>query len=122
MHCKMINIEKTRNGNIKLTFTEEGLKEVKELIENDGIDALQPDDLLWDMLEHNLCNSDWERVLPEEIGALTDAPIISDEVTRDEQGKIITAGVVYAYMDYQVSAPLQVMLEKGHCIWQGTKD
>jgi hypothetical protein len=95
-------VEFTREpGKLKLTL----LPEAREDIE---VGKTQ----LGDVIEHQLCNG-WERVAPEEIGALTDAPIITDDCQRDGDGKLTECGPVYAYMDYQVSDPVAVLAERG---------
>jgi hypothetical protein len=59
-----------------------------------------------------LCNG-WTWVGAEQIGALTGAPILSDEVETNEDGDIIHCGVVYWFERYQVESPVQTLLEKG---------
>jgi hypothetical protein len=39
-------------------------------------------------------------VPPEDIGALTATPVLSDEIVRDEEGKVVEAGRVFWYPDY----------------------
>lgn len=69
------------------------------------------------ILEDLMCNG-WDYVQPEEIGALTSAPIISPDVTRDDEGEFISADVVYAYMDYQVDSWVQRLCDGHSVVWQ----
>ena len=34
---------------------------------------------------------------PEDIGALTDAPILSDDIEYDDEGEVVRVGAVYWY-------------------------
>jgi hypothetical protein len=56
---------------------------------------------IWDILEYQMGNG-WERVGPEEVGALTDGPIITQEAHRDDEGKLIRCGRVYWFDSYAV--------------------
>lgn len=69
------------------------------------------------ILEDLMCNG-WDYVQPEEIGALTSAPIISPDVTRDDEGEFISVDVVYAYMDYQVDSWVQRLCDGHSVVWQ----
>ena len=64
-------------------------------------DALGINAALYALLEDHLCGG-WEMVPPEDIGALTAAPILSDEMVRDDEGRVTEAGRVYWFPDYQV--------------------
>lgn len=66
-----------------------------------------------DVIEYQLTTG-WEWVYPEEIGALTDAPIISDTVQRDDHtNELVNVGDVYAFMDYQVVNPVAHLRQVG---------
>lgn len=67
---------------------------------------------IFDALEYQMGNG-WERVLPEEVGALTDALIITKEAERDDRGNLIKCGRVYADMNYQVADLLETLQTKG---------
>ena len=70
------------------------------------------DSILYDLLEDHLAN-DWEMVPPEDIGALTSAPILSDSAQRDDQGKLTAIGDVYWFPNYAVKCELETMLKNG---------
>jgi hypothetical protein len=55
----------------------------------------------------------WEWITPEEIGALTDAPIISDEATRDDYGNLSELGRVFWYSSYMILDPVEEMKGDG---------
>ena len=63
-----------------------------------------------DFFEPYLCNSEWEWVAPEDIGALTSAPILG---IRDENDEVIEA---YGYMDYQVLSMLEELDTHGEIL------
>ena len=50
---------------------------------------------------------------PEEIGALTDAPILSDDIEYDDEGEVVRVGVVYWYPQYDVADPVAQLLASG---------
>ena len=68
--------------------------------------------ILFDLLEDHLCNG-WEMVPPEDIGALTSSPILSDSAVRDDDDKLTSIGDVYWFPEYQVKSELEELLEKG---------
>ena len=67
-----------------------------------------------------VCPEEWEWVCPEEIGALTSAPILGYDVPRDDQGRIVPGKDfrVWAYMDYQVGDPVETLMSNGVAVWQ----
>jgi len=69
---------------------------------------------IYEALEYQLCNG-WERIAPEECGALTsdDTLIISEEGERDDDGTLTKLGKVYWDADYAVRCALEE-LQKGN--------
>ena len=106
-----IEIVKSKEG-ITLKLTPEGREELQSCQRSDGGWSKGTDYILADLLEDHLANG-WEMVPPEDIGALTSAPILSDEVERDDFGKITKVGRVYWFPDYAVTCELEELLEKG---------
>jgi hypothetical protein len=94
-----------------ITLLSTGRKYLKEL--KRGGDPLESDAVFHELIEHQLCNG-WDEVRPEEIGALTSAPIFSPNVQRDEDGELIRVDYVYAYMNYQVFSPALELFTDGH--------
>ena len=87
-------------------------KFLQEVSEDNG--GLCTDNAEQEFFEPYLCNSEWDWISPEEISALTSAPIFG---IRDENDVVIDA---YGYMDYQVYDMLEeldthgeVFLQKG---------
>jgi len=70
------------------------------------------DNILFDLLEDWLGNG-WEFVNPEEIAALTCAPILSNEVDRNNKGEIIKLGRIWWFPNYQVTDPINELWTEG---------
>ena len=68
--------------------------------------------ILQDLLEDWLANG-WEMVPPEDIAALTSAPILSDSVKRDDKGKLVSIGDAYWFPEYATTSELEELLGKG---------
>lgn len=111
--------QKLENGDLKIILTTEG----REYLKENGLDGC-PDknsqQLFLDVIEYQLCNG-WEFVRPEEIGALTSANIISDNVERDDHNNIISVDKVYAFMDYQIKLEVEELYNNGFCIFEGVE-
>jgi hypothetical protein len=111
-----VDLEKTPDGNLAIRLNRTGRRDFREIREHRnafGINAA-----LHILLEDHLCNG-WEMVPPEDIGALTAAPILSDEVVRDDEGRLIAAGRVYWYPDYQVRDEIEELRAHLLLIFQG---
>jgi len=63
----------------------------------------QSDDSMHEFFEGFIANTEWEWIDPNEIGALTEAPILG---IKDEDGKVIEA---YGWMEYQVISLMQAL-------------
>lgn len=63
----------------------------------------QSDKSRLEFFEGLIANTEWDWIDPEEIGALTDAPILG---LRNENDNVIEA---YGYMDYQVNSLMQAL-------------
>ena len=111
-----VNLEKTHDGNLRISLTENGEAEFGNIVEERdrfGIHAA-----LCVLLEDHLCGG-WEMVPPEDIGALTAAPILSDEIVRDEEGRVVEAGRVFWYGDYAVSDEIEELRRDLVLVFQG---
>ena len=70
------------------------------------------------LLEDHLANG-WEFVPPEDICALTAAPILSDEIERNDEGEITDAGRVYWYPQYAVKDEIVEIKRKSMLLFEG---
>ncbi len=65
----------------------------------------------------------WEFIAPEEIGALTDAPILADcdglEWSGDDQGRIVRPDAVVAWFpDYMIRDPWRELANRGRVAFE----
>ncbi|SRR6266566_600554 len=65
----------------------------------------------YEALEPLICNSELTWIEPEEIGALTSAPILG---LRNEQGEPSAA---WGFMDYQVRSFVEDLIETGEAVF-----
>ena len=96
------------NGNLRITLLKEAREDVQE-IRTMNITA---DNKFAEAIEYQLSNG-WTWVSPEDIGALTEAPILTDNIETDDQGKVMHLGVTYWYPQYEVLDPLEQLLLNG---------
>lgn len=115
-HGFHVNLEKGDDGHLRIVLNTNGQR-IIALIEQMR-DALGSDAALQVLLSDHLKRR-WTRILPEEIGALTAAPIISDEATRDQNGKLIKVGRVYWHERYQVEDPVEALKNDGFVRFDG---
>jgi hypothetical protein len=106
-----VNLEKLPKC-LRITLTPAGREELVDKRNADGTWKSGTDSILADLLEDHLCNG-WEIVPPEDIAALTSAPILSDSTQRNDQGKLTKIGDCYWFPQYEVESEIETMLEKG---------
>jgi hypothetical protein len=107
-----VTFRKVPNG-LSIEPTPEGVEEAKELLERRAERVCAPD--ITDMIESALGNG-WSTVPPEDIGALTDCVIISEDGFHAEDGKWwphpdAKPAVVFAHMNYAVEDPIATWSE-----------
>ena len=115
---KVVDFIKLSNGNLRIVVRPDGREEIAELAEKTeargGIN-----DAVCEAFDYQLCNG-WEWIDPAEVGALTDALILTDDADRDDHGKLVACGRVYSNIDrYQVDNDLVVLRDRGEVIWSG---
>ena len=110
----------TANGNLTLRPTPEGVTEAKDMLELRDVRKRGSLADEADMLEWHISNG-WDYVQPEEIGALTDATIISRDVERDDNGDLVRVGRVYAHMNYAVEDPIKTWANGKDVFFQGAE-
>ncbi len=104
------------NGNLVITLTPEGRDSITDAqADGHNTDAEQ---FMHDLFEWQTCNG-WEWIAPEKIGALTDAPILTDSAERDDEGQLTSVGRVYWFPNYQVESPVQSLYERGRVTFTG---
>ena len=104
----------TEHGNLRIEIENRADKAwVRETLANrGGNDKLFLDDLL----EHTgwLGSAVLAQIAPEQVAALTDSPILTNEVRYDDNGGVAHIGDVYWYPGYQVHHFGEVLLEQGY--------
>ena len=99
---KLVEFEELENS-LRIILLPEGKEWLKDY----------PNTEFDELVEYQLCNG-WDWITPEEIGALTSAPIIGKNVV-DDTG-LISVDEVYAYMDYQIFDPVEELFTEGEII------
>lgn len=99
---------------LEITLTTDGREEIADVLADDKISA---DGKLATVLEYELGNG-WELlphgIAPDEVGGLTEAPMLSDETAHDEYTNAFThIGRIYWFPDYAVRDPVEVLARDG---------
>jgi hypothetical protein len=96
------------NGNLELSLEESDDKE--DILEHcRGYNWVN-------LFEYEFCNG-WLAVQPEWIGALTDAPILTDGFMYIDDVTPNITGRVWWYPNYMVSDPAEVLCEEGKVVF-----
>lgn len=115
-HGFYVDLRKTQDGNLEILLNRNGRREFTTIREER--DAFGIHAALCALLEDHPCNG-WNMVPPEDIGALTAAPILSDDISRDDQGQVVEVGRVYWYPDYQVRDEIEELRAHLVLVFQG---
>lgn len=102
---RYVDLYEDNRGNLVLVPQMEELKEEAERLTEQSVNSA-----LCDVLEDHLCNG-WSMVRPEQIAALTSAPIITDDLNDDEDGKVISTGTIWWFPDYQIRNEVAELLD-----------
>jgi hypothetical protein len=104
-----MQIEVLKNGNLKMVADANDRKKIITIIRvyNDGYEGEAH--FISEMLQNSLL-SKYRQVKAEDVGALTDAPLIAQGEGKDM--------VVWGYMDYQVTSLLEELAIGNEVIWQ----
>lgn len=103
------------NGNLKITRNRKDKQELREMLAKTNDDRL----LMAELLEFTgwQPNGQLYLISPEDVGALTDSPIITDDMTIEDDGAITVHGEVYWYPNYMVSNFMEELLRDGKTIF-----
>ena len=64
-------------------------------------------------LDSNYQYETYQRVMPEQVGALTDSTLIAKNAETDDDGEIISTEWIAWYPDYQIRSELAVLIKNG---------
>lgn len=106
----------TPEDHLLVTLTEEGRKYLSE--ERDSLSE-RDDHAFIELIEEHLCNTAWEEILPEKIGVLTEAVLLTYDPLTDDEGELISCGRVYKWDYYQVRDYIESLMEDGTLLFQG---
>lgn len=120
-----VRTEKTPGGNLRLILLPEAREDLLELKRrmDDPAENFSTLDAEAEVLEHLIGNG-FQYIEPKDVGALTDAPMISDDLepNADDTGFQVTiGGSVYAFMLYESRSILDELAEKGAALFTGAK-
>jgi hypothetical protein len=102
----------------------------RELRENYPGEELHSDQAMHEVLEPLICNSELDWVYPEEVGALTSAPMLGllGELNDHGPGRLVgrwsgccwyaPIEQCWAFMSYQVRSVVQDLVEHGEAVFQ----
>ena len=101
----------TSSGNLEVNASPEYQAELKAIAGRDH-GNLSSDAIMHEVFEPLIANGGFDWIAPEEVGALTDAPIIG-LVSRDDQGNITGVEELYWFPNYQVKSPIETLANTG---------
>lgn len=107
-----MKIEKTSNGNLVIVAEPEDFEMLGEMKERVGAnDILFMSELLeetgWDG------NGVLMSISPEDVGGLTDAPIVTDDRTIEDDGKVVVNGSVWWFPNYMIENFADTLIKTG---------
>lgn len=106
---------KKRNGALVIRILPDCRAEVEEIEDRDS------DNAFLDLIESQICNG-WTLINPKDVGALTDALIITDDCDFDDSGDLTRCGRVYSNIAYyQVESDIARLLRLGELVWMGVE-
>ena len=102
------------NGNV-LEIRVTNKEEFKTLLKEMGRQKLSPyqmfERILDEGLEENYQYETYQRVMPEQVGALTDSILIAKNAEIADDGEIISTEWIAWYPDYQIRSELAVLIK-----------
>lgn len=104
MNAQHIQLVTKPNGNLEMTADQDGQAMIKGLLNNtcDGYSMIELESaFICDYLPNP-----WQQVKPEDVGALTSAPLISNGIN------------VYGFMNYQIENFLALLSTGATITWQ----
>jgi hypothetical protein len=117
-HGFYVDLRKTDDGNLTIALTRSGRSEFATIMEERDAHGIHA--ALVALLEDHVGNG-WEMVPPEDIGALTAAPILTDDILRDEEGRVVEIGRVFWYPDYAVRDEIEELRRDLVLVFQGAE-
>src|SRR5690242_15093804 len=105
-----MHYEITKNGNLAFVLdADDDREEIRDRMRG----------YAWvDMLDAcGLLGNGWGSVPPEAIGALTDAPIVTDDYELTDDGRTVVHGRVWWFPNYCVEDPAETLADTGRVVF-----
>ena len=110
-----VDLTKTPEGKLRIQLTDLGLQQLSEF--EDFRDRFGIDAALRELLADHF-EGGWEEVRPEELGALTSALLLCDQIGRDDRGKLVSVGDVYWNPLYAVMDEIEQLRQKSVVLFE----
>ncbi len=111
-----VDLIRQPDNSLVVALTDEGREvfpEIEGIRHEHGIDGA-----LHQLLADHFANG-WHELRPEELGALTSALLISDDVVRDDEGHVTDCGCIYWNPSYQVMDEIAELRQNGRVVFTG---
>jgi hypothetical protein len=109
MAGQLVEFTKLSNGDLRISLLPEGREEAVEISKTNKSTNAK----FTEIIMHQICNG-WDVLRPEEVGALTDSLILSDDSEFDDEGEVITIGNVWWFPNYQILDEVEELLKNGY--------
>lgn len=108
------------NGNLEITMEPKDREEIEEMVEK------YPNDVLFmsNLLEYTGWTPNGSMYLldAKDVGGLTEAPIVTDDMTIEEDSSITVHGPVWWYPNYMVTHFGKELLDEGRTVFTLASD
>lgn len=113
-HPMQFNI--TPNGNLEITCEENDKQDLQDMLDKS---THKDHGFLADLLENTgwSPNGQLHQVQPEWIAALTDAPILTNDLLYDLEDSPTVSGTVWWFPNYQVESFAETLIREGKVIF-----
>lgn len=111
----MVNLKILENGSLRLEWDSDYDEDDREWLE-----TLPPISRLHEVMESNIGNG-WGVHFADELGQLSNAPVITEDHTFEDDGTIVISGKIWYFPNYMIVCPIAKLLENGHVdfdFWQ----
>jgi hypothetical protein len=103
------------NGNLEISLdTEDDREDIASWSEGDH----------WERMfeECGAIGNGWTMIAPEWIGALTDAPIVSDDCDLGDDAKLTRIGRVWWFPNYMIEDPIVTLVTSGRVVFRAAPE
>lgn len=103
---------------LHIELTEEGYR----YLSGEDIDDWDAERTFLDLNEYQVCNSHWDMLRPEDIGAMTDSLMFTDQGIQDDSGDWEAIGRVFWLSGYMIHGYTEPMLRDGEVVFTHERD